>query len=305
MDKKSKGIWLFDDGEKYYCEYNEDEYLEFEYGYLLMKSALIMKNHNMSAFYKMYNKPEVQKKELDGVITLINYVLKSGVDCDIWETVSEIERDIFVKLTASELVRISQKDRNQLSQEIFNDKELPEDLEKILLEECLDEERVNNILMLDKLEYVSTLQDGKYLQGYNIVSMGQLISLEVLNLLRHKNSKICYRRCDCCKKIFMAKIGPGRPQKICKYNYSRGLCKGSHQRELDEKRNLFEKQDRRIKENVRGMIRHHGLLHGELYKLNEEYERYSKKLRNENISTDVYIELTNQWYKELDRPWKK
>lgn len=305
MDKITKGIWLFDDGKKYYYNCAEGGFLEFEYGYLLMKSSLIMKNHNMSALYKAYNKSEDHKREITDIITLVNYILKSGVHLDIWEIVSEEERAIFVKVVASELLRIKHKDRNELSQLIFNDKELPNDLEKILLGEEVGEDRISDILMLDKLEYVSTVQDGEYLQGYNIVSMGQLIALEVLNVLRHRSEEICYRRCTECKKVFMASKGAGRPQERCRYQYSSGLCAKKRQKKLDAAKDNYAKQDSKIIENIRGMIRTHGVRYSKLHDLYTEYEKEANRLKEQGVSASEYVTLTDKWYEEIDRPWKK
>lgn len=304
MDKIEKGIWLFDDGKKYYYKTNEGNNLEFDHGYLLMKSAIIMKNHNMSALYKGFNTPKEHSEDIASVTELVNYIVRSGVKREIWEIVSEEEREIFVKVVASELVRIGQGDRNELSQIIFNDKELAEDLEKILLGEFVEENRLGDILMLDKLEYVNSLQNGEYLQGYKIDSMGQLISLEVLNVLRNKNAEIIYRRCICCKQLFKADIGPGRPQMVCRYEYSKGPCKIERQKSLDKDRNPIEIQDRKINDRIRNMIKNHGIKHKNLHEKFNDYEKYSSQLKLEGVLEEEYVNLTNQWYKEIEWPWK-
>lgn len=93
--------------------------------------------------------------------------------------------------------------------QFLSDRALESDIEKILLDENISNERVNEFLMMDMLCFVPQYFDGNLCKAYVISSLSQLLVLEILKVQENKNDKYKYAKCPICGKIFAQKAGKG------------------------------------------------------------------------------------------------
>jgi hypothetical protein len=113
----------------------------------------------------------------------------------------------------------------KLIPQFLSDRTLESDTAKILLDEDISIERINEFLMMDMLRYVPQYFDGNLCKAYVISSLSQLFALEILKVQESKNKKYKYAKCPICNRIFIQKAGIGNIRKYCEYPYSKGLCK--------------------------------------------------------------------------------
>ena len=324
-----KGIVLFDTGEEYVWQDSEDGNLyTFQYGTFLIKMAYIGAGNLREVYRDIIGRKKFEKigdkadlsvvpdayrrldKKFDEMLKCLQVGDEISVEDefsfnipqDVSEMIYKEERQVFESIMWIELKQIMGGDvlvdepMEKLIPQFLSDRTLESDTAKILLDEDISIERINEFLMMDMLRYVPQYFDGNLCKAYVISSLSQLFALEILKVQESKNKKYKYAKCPICNRIFIQKAGIGNIRKYCEYPYSKGLCKIEGQKRIDADRSDIENHHKKVQGRIRKFEERHSAIHNEIYKWKEEFENLHQSLMNQNVSTNEYVSQVEGWY---------
>lgn len=298
---------IIDNGKEYIYTTPSGERETLEYGSILIRMGAILKNVNIEDLYK---KAKRVKRNFDTDTSKDFFVRamifdgvqrNSGSDgmrlLDIfYDEEASPQRELIIDVIEQEIITGKYKN----GYEVISDKKIPVIFEKILMGEKVKEALVQKLLNLGEITYSATYNNNIVVKGIELKTLGQIISLEVENVISRKNPDVIYRRCIQCGNIFVTCGHAGNQDKLCSYNYSSGLCKKKRQAELNEKRDRYYVIDRKIYgcmykrkdkvSDVRSI--------DELHLWQNEYQKKMKPYKDK-ISEDEYWDKAKATWKSM------
>ena len=245
---------IIDNGKEYIYMTLSGEEKHLEYGSILIRMGAFLKNTNFHALYLGTKKPEYRPGQVDDRTAniFIEAMIKSTLANSsrendkrmleiLYDEEATPQRELITEVVKHELMMAEY----QNGYEIIHDKKISEEFEKILMGE-LDTDIINKLLGLGKITYTSTYDGVSVVREIELTSIGQIISLEIENIVSRKNPDVIYRRCIQCGNIFVTCGHAGNQDRLCNYKYKSGLCKERRQKELNAKRDPCEVIDNRI-----------------------------------------------------------
>ena len=274
---------ITDTGENYIYEMKSGELKELEYGSILIRLGAVIHNSNMHAILnwgRNKRRWNVDEKMAD---TLISGFVKSTLSKEyefLFDEDAVAQREIILEVMKNEAI-MGEYDN---AYEIINEKDLTDDIERILLGEQVDIDLINKLLSMGEIKYLGTYMDGVIVKSIELKTLGQLIAMEIENITIRKNPKIVFRRCMQCGRVFLTYRKAGNQNKLCDYKYSTGLCKKKRQKIVDDNRDPYEKIDLSIFEKMRKKESYNDVREGGITPWKEEYLNVMDPLKH---TTDI------------------
>lgn len=338
MDKKLD-IWIYDTGEGYLWYKNQkNEAISYDYGVLLIKLLYMGQDGFLNVYRRLHTILMLDKVDIsnasDGIKEqdrLLDIALKkldelqgfylqisddfySDVDADVVCMMSSEEEELIFNIIVSDVVTTIEENKTDYLPSFLLDKKLKEDIEKLLDNKINSPEKLNEYLLLDKVECVSQFfkeKDGdtpELISAYHITSLAQLLIIEMLNVIKHRNEKVKYTHCKQCGRFFVQSKSRGRDMEYCSYQYEDGMCQ--KKAILESKHNIsdIEKQCNKILERIRKAPER-------LQKTSEQYADKSiadglkaeflelkVELLNKRVSSEEFQKKSEKWWKKR---WKE
>lgn len=304
---------ITDTGEEYIYKTKSGEEKHFDYGSILIRMGAFLKNTNIHSLY--FGAARKHPRSLDDKMasSLIEGVIRSTLkppflkETDkkyeiLYEKDAIAQREILTEVVKQETLMGGLID----GYEVIRDKNISYEFEKILLNEPVDEKLINKLLSLGKLSYSGIYVNNRIIREIELGSLGQIISMEVENLLTRKNPQIQYKRCIQCGYVFLTRRKAGNQPQLCNYNYSSGCCKKMRQRVVDENRNPYKAIDRKIFDSMRqkadnNMGRNTDIKSTDKYAWRDEYLKEMEPLQNKIDVVDYEKKAREKWKLILNR----
>ena len=244
---------IIDNGKEYIYMMLSGEKRRLAYGSILIRMGAFLKNASIDTLYSWAKNHVNVIFETD---TNVDFFAKAMIVGGLSDGSIENTRirDILLEDDAApqrelitEVVKVETLGRkNGSGYDVVSEKTISEDFEKILLGEKVKKEIICKLLALDEISYTPIYVDGVIVREIHLSSLGQIISMEVENVISRKNPDIIYRRCIHCGNIFVTCGHAGNQDQLCSYKYSTGGCKRERQKYLDSNRDPYTITDRRI-----------------------------------------------------------
>ncbi len=275
---------IIDNGKEYVYTTLSGEKKVLEYGSLLIRMGAFLKNTNFHALYLASKKPEYKPGQIDNKTAnvFIEAMIKSTLANSsrendrrmleiLYDEEATPQRELITEVVKHEALMAEY----QNGYEIIHDKMISEEFENILMGETVDNSLVKKLLSLGEITYTAVYNGATVDREIELTSIGQIISLEVENVVSRKNPDVIYRRCIECGNIFVTCGHAGNQDKLCNYKYTTGLCKKIRQKRLNENRNPYIEIDNRI---FGVMYKKKDYIESELEEMHSWQEEYLKEM---------------------------
>lgn len=203
---------IIDNGKEYVYTTLSGEKKVLEYGSLLIRMGAFLKNTNFHALYLSSKKPEYKPGQIDNKTAnvFIEAMIKSTLANSsrendrrmleiLYDEEATPQRELITEVVKHEVLMAEY----QNGYEIIHDKMISEEFENILMGETVDNSLVKKLLSLGEITYTAVYNGATVDREIELTSIGQIISLEVENVVSRKNPDVIYRRCIECGNIFV------------------------------------------------------------------------------------------------------